>query len=74
MTTRYLSIRDIAEQTGINIDTIKSLALRGKFPDPDVIVGLGEGRQIARGWKQTTVDTWLHGYAPRARQSPGEND
>lgn len=72
--TRYLSIRDISDHAGISHDTLKSLISRGRFPDPDVIVGLGEGQRIVRGWKLATVDTWLHGYAPQARQSPGENN
>ena len=74
MTTRYLSLRDAAGHTGVNVETLKSLVGRGKFPEPDVIVGMGKGQNMVRGWKVTTVDTWLNGYAPRARQSPGETD
>ena len=66
MTRRYLSLRDIAEKADMPLNTIKSLERRGKLPDPDVTIGLGEHQQIARGWAPATVDTWLHGYAPRS--------
>lgn len=73
-TPRYLSVRDVSDHTGVAHDTIKSLIARGKFPTPDVQIGLGDGQRTVRGWKLATIDTWLHGYAPQARRSPGEND
>lgn len=71
MTRQYLSLRDIAEKTGIPLNTVKSLELRGKLPDPDVVVGSGERQQKARGWSEATIDTWWGGYA---QKSPGGNN
>lgn len=56
---RFLSLRDIAGYTGININTLKTLDRTGRFPRPDAQVGLGERNQIARGWTRSTVDHWL---------------
>ncbi|WP_068166352.1 helix-turn-helix transcriptional regulator [Rhodococcus phenolicus] len=72
MTRRYLSLRDIAAEYDLALNTLKSMELRGKFPAPDVIVGRGEGRQITKGWSETTVQAWWNGYA--AEKSPGGTD
>ncbi|MFD6677477.1 hypothetical protein ACFWDA_24345 [Rhodococcus zopfii] len=74
MTAQYLSLLDVSDHSGVRFETLKSLVRRGKFPEPDAIIGLGEHQKFVRGWKRTTIDTWLHGYAPQVRQSPGEND
>lgn len=56
---RFLSLRDIAEYTGISVNTLKTFDRTGRFPKPDAQVGLGEHKQIARGWTRDTIDDWL---------------
>jgi predicted DNA-binding transcriptional regulator AlpA len=57
---KFYSLRDIAEYTGIGINSLKTLDRTGRFPRPDVQVGLGDQKQqIARGWSRDTIDEWL---------------
>ncbi|KQU30362.1 MULTISPECIES: hypothetical protein [unclassified Rhodococcus (in: high G+C Gram-positive bacteria)] len=52
----YLSISDIAERTGYNINTVKGYARRGQLPDADAQIGL-DGR-VWYGWLPETIDQW----------------
>ncbi|WP_285189982.1 XRE family transcriptional regulator [Rhodococcus sp. MEB041] len=52
----YLSISDIADRTGYNINTVKGYARRGQLPEPDAQIGL-EGR-VWNGWLPETIDQW----------------
>lgn len=68
MTRRYLSLRDIAELTGMSLHAIKAIDHRDRLPEPDVVVGLGDMQQrISRGWSRETVDAWWSGYAGTRR-------
>lgn len=52
----YLSVKDIAERTGLNINTVKAYARRGQLPDPDAQIG--EGERVWFGWLPATIEAW----------------
>ena len=69
-TARYLDLYDIAEHTGLALETIrkyhKTATQRRKagqtrpadFPAPDVIIG-SRAQWASPGWKLATIETWL---------------
>lgn len=59
---KFLSLRDIHNQTGVPLETLKSLVKRERFPKHDAEIGEGGHQLTAVGWKQATVDTWWNGY------------
>lgn len=48
----WLTSRDIAEQTGLKLDTIYTYRQRKTLPDPDYTIGR------TPLWKQQTIDEW----------------
>lgn len=48
MTTRYLSIQQVADRLGITRGTV----IRYKLPAPDATIG------TTRGWLPETIDAW----------------
>lgn len=61
MTEQFLSLRDVAEETGIAHGTLKTWTYRqqwDRLPEPDVKVGLGDGQRTVYGWSRSTIDAW----------------
>ena len=52
MTTDWLTISEIAEVTGLKVDTINKYRSRNTLPDPDSVVGR------TPIWKRETIDSW----------------
>jgi predicted DNA-binding transcriptional regulator AlpA len=50
--TDWLTSRDIAEQTGLKLDTIYTYRQRKTLPEPDYTIGR------TPLWKQSTIDEW----------------
>jgi predicted DNA-binding transcriptional regulator AlpA len=50
--TDWLTSRDIAEQTGLKLDTIYTYRQRKTLPEPDYTIGR------TPLWKQATIDEW----------------
>jgi predicted DNA-binding transcriptional regulator AlpA len=48
----WLTSKEIAEQTGLKIDTIYTYRQRKTLPDPDHMIGR------VPVWKQETIDEW----------------
>ncbi len=46
MTAQYLSLLDVSDHSGVRFETLKSLVRRGKFPEPDAIIGLGGTSEV----------------------------
>lgn len=78
-----LSVRQIADRTGVPYGSIKSLVSRrlsgadNGFPAPDVAIGetTDAGRGLTYGWSPDAIDRWREGYRPghsRARKSDPE--
>ena len=69
MTTRYLSVTDIAAQLGISTAAVASY----KLPEPDAYIGR------TRGWLPSTIDEWnasrpgrgVGGGRPRKKRESG---
>ncbi|CAN5148373.1 hypothetical protein BH11ACT6_BH11ACT6_35090 [soil metagenome] len=61
MLIRYLSVSDVAKQTGLSLNTIKNYSQTpGKLPQPDALIG---GR--VKGWLPSTIDEWMERRAAR---------
>jgi len=59
MLIRYLSVSQVAERTGLSLNTVKSYSqIPGRMPQPDAMIG-----QV-KGWLPETIDRWS---ARRAR-------
>lgn len=56
MTTRYLSINDASERTGVGRTTILYRVNNGKFPEPDAIVT--HKRTATLGWLPETIEEY----------------
>lgn len=52
MTTDWLTISDIAEATGLKVDTINKYRTRNTLPEPDSKIGR------TPVWKRDTIETW----------------
>lgn len=51
---RYLGISEIAERTGLALNTIKAYSqIPGRLPEPDAVTGR------IKGWLPETIDAWL---------------
>lgn len=51
---RYLSVSDIAQRTGLSLNTIKAYSqMPGKLPQPDALIG-----DRVKGWLPMTIDVW----------------
>ncbi len=51
---RYLSVTEVAERTGLALNTVKSYSqdTPRRMPNPDVLVGR------VKGWTEKTIDEW----------------
>lgn len=50
----YLSVTDVAERTGLSLNTIKAYSqVPGRLPPPDARIGR------VKGWLPKTIDGWL---------------
>lgn len=58
MPIHALSTAEVAERTGVRMEAVRSMLRRGKFPEPDVVIG-GTNARPVRGWMVETVDAWL---------------
>lgn len=67
-----LSVRQVADRTGIPYGSIKSLVSRrlgganNGFPLPDVAIGetTAAGRGLTYGWSPDAIDRWHAEYRP----------
>lgn len=51
---RYLGVAEVAERTGLAMNTIKSYSqIPGRMPQPDCLVGR------IKGWLPETIDRWM---------------
>lgn len=49
----YLSVTEIAERTGLTLNTVKSYSqIPGRLPAPDAMIGR------VKGWLPETIDAW----------------
>jgi predicted DNA-binding transcriptional regulator AlpA len=51
--TEWLTNTDIAERTGLKIDTLYKYRKRNTLPEPDKYIGR------TPVWKQETIDNWV---------------
>lgn len=58
----YLSMSDVADRTGRNLNTLKAQYRQGKMPAPDAQIGL-DGK-VWYGWLPSTIDAWAPPTAP----------
>lgn len=58
MSIHALSIAQVAEATGLSVETVRTLRRRGQMPEPDVVIGEGTTRP-QRGWMPATIDRWM---------------
>lgn len=56
MTTRYLSINDASERTGVGRTTILYRINTGEFPQPDAITT--HDRTVTYGWLPETIEEY----------------
>ena len=56
MTTKYLSIDEASQRTGVKRTTILYQVNNGKFPEPDVIVT--HKRTATLGWLPETIEEY----------------
>lgn len=51
---RYMSVTDIAERTGLSLNTIKAYSQNVplRMPPPDAMIGR------VKGWNAATIDAW----------------
>lgn len=54
MNDEILGMAEIADRTGINVDTLYVMKSRGQLPPPDGTVGAGR----TLWWKASTIDAW----------------
>lgn len=59
---RYLSVTEVAERTGLTLNTIKSYSQNTprRMPDPDAMIGR------VKGWLPATIDEWHQAKRPDA--------
>ena len=50
--TDWLTISEIAELTGLKVDTINKYRNRNTLPEPDNVIGR------TPTWKRETIETW----------------
>ncbi|NIH98035.1 helix-turn-helix transcriptional regulator [Mycolicibacterium fluoranthenivorans] len=63
---RYLGVTEVAERTGLTVNTVKSYSkIPGRMPQPDVMIGR------VKGWLPETIDRWIErrGQRPGAHQN-----
>lgn len=60
--TDWLTISDIAELTGLKVDTINKYRTRNTLPEPDNVIGR------TPTWKRETIETW-HALRPTIERS-----
>lgn len=50
----YLGVRQVAERTGLTLNTVKAYAqdTPRRMPNPDAMIGR------VKGWKEQTIDAW----------------
>ena len=53
----YLGVRQVAERTGLALNTVKAYAqdTPRRMPEPDAMIGR------VKGWKTQTIDAWHSG-------------
>lgn len=56
MTTKYLSIDEASERTGVKRTTILYRVNNGKFPEPDAIIT--HKRTATLGWLPQTIEEY----------------
>lgn len=56
MTTKYLSIDEVSQRTGVGRTTILYRVNNGKFPEPDAIVT--HKRTATLGWLPETIEEY----------------
>lgn len=50
---RYLSVTEVAERTGLSLNSIKAYSqIPGRMPEPDSTIGR------VKGWLPETIDAW----------------
>jgi len=57
MPIHTLSTAEAASQAGMPVEAVRSLIRRGRFAEPDVVIG-GTSTRAVRGWKPETIDAW----------------
>jgi predicted DNA-binding transcriptional regulator AlpA len=51
---RFLSVTDVAERTGLTLNTVKAYSqIPGRLPEPDAMIGR------VKGWLPKTIDAWI---------------
>ena len=69
MDEQILSLSEIAQVTGLTMNTVYSYHSRGKLPDPDFQIGAGPL------WRFSTIDKWadrtVRGYKRKAINDEG---
>lgn len=56
MTTKYLSITDVIEKTGVSRTTILYRVHKNLFPQPDAIIR--HGKLVTYGWLPETINNY----------------
>lgn len=64
---RFLSVTDVAERTGLSLNSVKAYSQDTPrlMPEPDALVGR------VKGWKASTIDAWHNAKRERQKSSSG---
>ena len=60
---RYLSLAEVAERTGLALNTVRAYERQGRLPKPDAMTGR------TRGWRPETIDYWTKNRVGRGHRS-----
>ena len=71
MTVRALSVQEIAEHVGLEIEAVRAAVRNGRLGEPDVVIGESTARPV-RGWTVETVDQWAATRRGRGRPRRAE--
>ncbi|WP_197281001.1 helix-turn-helix transcriptional regulator [Microbacterium sp. No. 7] len=64
MTQHYLSPKEVAERIGVEPETVRTYAARGRMPEPDATIG------FIKGWLPETIDEWAASRPGQGRWGP----